>query len=213
MIWLPLLIALGVGGRPSPDVQVLVVTSESWGADRATAVLFEHGEPVLGPFAVRLGHAGLGWGRGLHPADHPKGPAKVEGDGRSPAGVFRIGPAWTRAFAARAWCVDDPASKDYARIVTLAPGEKPRWSSDEHMADYRVAIVVEHNPERVRKGGSCIFLHDGGDPTVGCTAFDPTQLDAMRSRLRHGARIVQLPRPVYRRVAPKWRLPRISSRR
>ena len=38
---------------------------------------------------ITIGRAGAAWGIGLHPQQ--LGPRKKEGDGRSPAGVFRIG--------------------------------------------------------------------------------------------------------------------------
>lgn len=210
---LPLLIALSlVPASPAGPEQTLVVTTASWGATTGQATLVEAGRRVFGPVDVWVGNGGLGWGRGLHPQRRLRGPRKREGDGRAPAGIFRLGPTWLSWLATRSWCVDDPTSKDYARIVTL-PADTPletrqtRWESAEWMAAYRVAIVVAHNPARVGRAGSCIFLHDGDDPTVGCTAFHPSHLDTLRGRLRPGARLAQLPIREYRRRARAWRLP------
>ncbi len=195
-------------GRPdAPRDQVLVVTTAEWTSDAGTAVLVEDGRVALGPVAVRLGWAGLGWGRGLHPDTPLAGPKKKEGDGRSPAGVFRVGATWRRLLGATTWCVDDEKSNDYAKILTIPPTAPRTFSSAEWMADYRVAVVVEHNPGRVKSGGSCIFLHDGTEPTVGCTAFAPDGMDALTRRLRPGARIAQLPAASYKTLADAWDLP------
>ena len=50
------------------------------------------GDAVGEPTPVTIGRAGSAWGLGLHPAQ--RGPQKREGDGRAPAGVFRIGTAF-----------------------------------------------------------------------------------------------------------------------
>lgn len=199
--------------EPGPE-QLLVVTTDSWGATRGRAMLFEGGRRVWGPHPVYVGWAGLGWGRGEHRrrTTPPRaGPVKREGDGRSPAGAFRIGPRWTRAWGRLSYCVDDTRSAHYGRVVTVAPGAARPWRSAEEMESYRVAIEVTHNPERVPGAGSCIFLHDGEEPTVGCTAMKPAALDDLTGRLRLGARLVQLPADVYRRVAVAWKLPPLAE--
>ncbi len=193
-----LLVVAGLAGRPdAPQDQTLVVTTASWKADRGRAVLVE----------VGVGWKKLIWGRGAHPSTKRPGPVKAEGDGRAPAGVFKIGPTWWRVWGQRTWCVDDAKSAQYGRIVTLKPDAKRAFESAEWMADYRVAVVVEHNPDNVKGGGSCIFLHDGTEPTVGCTAFEPKTVNALVSRLRGGARIVQLPAAEYKALATDWKLP------
>ncbi len=210
MTLLVLLAALAIVPGEAPKTQWMVVVTDSWTSDRGTARIVENGQTVLGPIEVRVGHAGLGWGVGLHPTKRPKGPVKVEGDGRSPAGMFRVGPTWTRFWSGRSFCVDDKEAEDYGRIVTLSSDQKERWDSAEHMSDYRVAVEIAHNPGRKKGGGSCIFLHDGTEPTVGCTAFDRPVMDAVRARLRKGATMVQLPRSVYDEVRSAWRLPALS---
>ena len=205
--WLPWLLAAGLTQAEAPPTQLLVVTTPGWKAPRGVAVLIEEGRVVYGPVPVWVGHTGLGWGTGEHPHPRLRGPRKREGDGRSPAGIFRLGPTWRSAWARRTFCVDDSRSPDYARIVTLEKGAKARWSSAEPMAAYRKAVVVVHNPGRRPRAGSCIFLHDGEEPTVGCTAFRERDLDAIARRLRWGTRLVQLPTPIYTKLWRRWRLP------
>ncbi|MFT7626284.1 MAG: D-alanyl-D-alanine dipeptidase [Myxococcota bacterium] len=205
MVLLTLLLAAALA-RPTPE-QWLVVVTPDWDADAGTATLYEEGQVVLGPVPIRVGHAGLGWGQGLHPEAARPGPTKKEGDGRAPAGIFQIGPQWTRFWSRGSFCVDDSKSASYGQIVTLGAGQKASWSSAETMVDYRVAIVVEHNPAHRKLGGSCIFLHDGTEPTVGCTAFEQESLDVLAGRLVPGAKLVQLPRVEYARYQGAWGLP------
>ena len=186
--------------------QTLVVTSDGWSANEGRAVLVEDGHVVLGPVRVFLGDAGLGWAVGSDKRGPlPKGPDKREGDRRSPAGVFTLGPIWTWPWRTRAVCVDDAASADYGRV--FIPSGPPSWKSAEQMSDYRVAVVVGHNAGATPGAGSCIFLHDGAQSTVGCTAFAPSDLDALAARLHAGATLVQLPRAVYKALAERWQLP------
>lgn len=214
--------------------QLLVVRSPSWSSFHAQARRFEREQvngawqPVGEDFPVVLGHAGLGWGRGLHGDGAPGksvGPDKREGDGRSPAGVFAIGDAYGRApklatklryqtQAESLRCVDDPASQHYAQILD-AESVSPDWSSAEAMGQlYALAIVIEHNPAREPAAGSCIFLHawDGPDtPVTGCTAMATDDLDALARWLKPGAVLVSLPADEYDRLSAAWSLPHFDD--
>jgi hypothetical protein len=185
-------------------LQLVLVVTPSWDATEGELRRFEKlrggwravGEPVR----VFVGEAGLAWASGvLHPPPRPRedGPKKREGDRRAPAGMFRLGRVYQRARGLT--CVDDVQSADYNRIVGGAAHGEP-------MEMYRRALVVEQNPAGVRGDGSCIFLHDGGAPTVGCTAMAPAALDVLIGWLRDGL-LVQLPRPVYERLRARWELP------
>jgi L,D-peptidoglycan transpeptidase YkuD (ErfK/YbiS/YcfS/YnhG family) len=177
-------------------MQLVLVVSDGWDATHAELRRFERsgdGWHQIGKMVpVALGKRGMAWGRGLH----SQRPTKKEGDGRSPAGIFPLGEVYDGVAKI---CVDDPKSADYNRIVDEGDGEDMRM--------YRRAIVVGHNRERARRAGSCIFLHDGDAPTVGCTAMDPRALDEIAAWKKEGALIVQLPRAEYRKLKAKWRLP------
>ena len=121
---------------------------------------------------------------------------KQEGDGRSPRGVFELGPTFGyssdpppnlslsyRPLAPGTVCVDDPASDHYNRVVDPAdfPGEQD-WTSAEAMRRdlahgddlYEWGAVVRYNEEGRAGAGSCIFLHiwrGPESPTAGCTAM------------------------------------------
>jgi uncharacterized protein YijF (DUF1287 family) len=214
--------------------QLVVVRSPSWSSFRAQARRFERATvngawlAVGEAIPVVLGHAGLGWGRGLHGDGAPNGnsgPAKREGDGRSPAGVFAIGDAYGRASeattrlpyaleSASLRCVDDPASQHYGEIVD-ADAVNSDWASAEAMRRlYELAIVIEHNAARTREAGSCIFLHawDGPDsPVTGCTAMATEHLDALARWLEPGAVIVALPAATYDQLSAAWSLPSVAA--
>lgn len=216
--------------------QLLAVVSDDWDTFRASLRRYERlpGGPwteVGVPIDVVLGHAGYGWGRGLHGIGAPQGrsgPAKREGDGRSPAGVFELGPMYGYGSSPPAMtslsyveatsslrCIDDPASLHYNRIVA-ASDEPKDWNSAEHMLRgddlYETAIVVHHNTAPPVPGaGSCIFLHvwDGPDvPVRGCTAMAKPALRSLSNWLDPNEGVlVALPRSEYEALAKAWDLP------
>src|SRR5262245_14268846 len=90
------------GGATNPlggTKQLVVVRTAGWNATEGTLSRFvrrgadDAWRRVAGPAPVVVGRSGLGWGRGLH-APQPGGPTKREGDGRAPAGVFRLSTAF-----------------------------------------------------------------------------------------------------------------------
>jgi L,D-peptidoglycan transpeptidase YkuD (ErfK/YbiS/YcfS/YnhG family) len=185
------------------------------------------------PWPGALGHAGLAWGRGLHGEGVPAGsagPQKMEGDGKTPAGLFTVGPAF--GYAPRAdtslsytlatdslRCIDDPASRHYTKIVDES-SVTPDWSSSEAMRRdddlYRWVIDIDHNPNAIPRGGSCIFFHiwrRPGATTVGCVAMDRARLEALLARLDPAAHpvAVLLPRDQYAALADRWHLPPLAT--
>jgi zinc D-Ala-D-Ala dipeptidase len=140
------------------------------------------------PHPVNLGRTVLAWGRGLH--DPQPGYQKKEGDGKSPAGIFRFGTAFGYAppgdvslkmdylqLTAERVCVEDTASRYYNQIVDETTVTKD-WDSNEAMRRedwlYKWGLYVEHNVPAKAGSGSCIFFHlwrAPGSPTLGCTAM------------------------------------------
>ncbi|MBU1366081.1 MAG: hypothetical protein KKE51_19865 [Gammaproteobacteria bacterium] len=216
--------------------QLVFVVAPAWDSKAAQLQRFERAgsdgewQPVGPAIAVSLGHAGLAWGRGLHPV--VDGREKREGDGCAPAGVFAItalfGDAAPDSPFARAAklpylaatldlkAIDDPASAHYNRIVDQSV-VAPDWASCEDMLRpderYAIGAIIAHNAEpRVPGAGSCIFLHvwaGPGVPTAGCTAMalaDMSQivgwLDASAAPL-----LVQLPQAEYAARRAAWGLP------
>ena len=190
-----LLVALALVAGPVPDAsrQLVLVTTAGWSATDGALQRYARTEggpwqAVGEPVPVVVGRSGLGWGRGLHgePGARP-GPVKAEGDGRAPAGAFRLSAAFGYADSAATGlpyvptpglqCVDDGASASYNLVRPVAPDAD--WGSHETMRRrdglYRIGVVVAHNgpgvdpalvpgarlaaAAPVAGGGSCIFLH------------------------------------------------------
>ncbi|PPU76039.1 MULTISPECIES: L,D-transpeptidase family protein [Xanthomonas] len=233
-----------VAGAPMQALQqaraLVVVTTPDWNSTQARLQTFQRvdgrWQPAAPGFAVALGRNGSAWGDGLHPAQ-PQGPHKREGDGRSPAGVFAIGPAFgyaTRidsampyqAMTATHYCMDVPASPLYNRIVDAAQvGEAAVAGSTEPMrldlrtqgdGRYREGFVIAHNPDRIAGRGSCIFAHlwrSPGEVTAGCTAMDPADMQRLLAWLKPADHplFVLLPRADYARLQSQWQLPALDE--
>ena len=162
--------------------QVVVVVADDWNTNQARLRRFEraksgHFVPVGDDVAVTLGTYGLAWGRGLHGAALGPGPVKMEGDRRSPAGVFALplafayqpGDLWktpkipVHPVTTETVCVETIDSKAYNRILDEGPATVKDWESPDHMLRpdglYRYGLFVAHNSPDVKPGsGSCIFM-------------------------------------------------------
>ena len=164
---------------------------------------------------VRLGHAGVAWGRGLG-KDQQTGGQKREGDGRSPLGAFALGTAfgskseavhtaaprgvrwpWRTTSAADRW-VDDPASPLYNQWTQASQQQPAQWRSAEVLARtdglYDLGLVIAHNMAPVVAGsGSAIFVHLANDgPTTGCTALHRSHMLELLRWLQPAAKPVWL---------------------
>lgn len=221
--------------------QLIVVTTHDWAAVPGTLRRFERKSAqgawvqVGGDVPVVVGRNGLGWGVGLVAAGSADGPSKKEGDGKAPAGVFALGPAfgfapvdevsWLRLkytpLQPSTECVDDTASSRYNLIVDREAVGAADWNSSERMRSvegYRWGLVVEHNARPPVAGrGSCIFLHIWAGPergTAGCTAMEQPSLETLLRWLDTKRRplLVQLPEGQYARLRQVWRLPEFAGR-
>lgn len=233
------------GRTPAPlarSRQLVVVTTRGWDDVPGLLRRFER-RGAGGAWArvgadvpVAVGRSGLGWGLGLADAGAAAGPRKREGDGKAPAGLFALGPAFGFAPAREAaWlrlpytpltpsveCVDDAASRRYNLIVDRAAAGEVDWNSSERMRSvdgYRWGLVVRHNAQPPRPGGgSCIFLHVWAGPgrgTAGCTAMEEASLRELLGWLdpKRGPLLVQLTEAEYARLRAEWRLPALARDR
>ncbi|QQL45017.1 L,D-transpeptidase family protein [Sulfuriroseicoccus oceanibius] len=228
---------------PVPDncrqlVVAIAPNSSSSHARLAVAERPRGGGPwqwVSSPSPVRLGHAGLAWGLGLHPI--PRGAhLKKEGDGKAPCGAFAIGPAYgtlapasvkrrpnmryTRIGEGDLW-VEDSSSPHYNRHLKL-PNDRPAqsdWEKKQQMKlndnAHKLKVFIAHNapPKVVPNAGSAIFFHiwrNGGKrATSGCTVMPEARLRQLIQWLDPKARpvYVLLTAEDYRRLQKQWNLP------
>src|SRR3954465_13158192 len=151
---------------PSGCRQCLVVTTRSWSATEGRLIAFERVNKGAWRSAgidvpVRIGRAGLAWGRGIFDCDAMPGPHKIEGDNKAPAGIFQLGTAFGYAprppetkmsylpLSRRIVAVDDPASRFYNQLVDQSKMAKKDWKSAEEMIlsddRYKLGLVVKHN--------------------------------------------------------------------
>jgi len=232
----------GTGSRTTAQTpwddarQLVLVTTSGWNATTGTLRRYEReggawretGEAT----PITVGRNGSAWGLGVSPAQSD-GPQKQEGDGRAPAGVFRIGTAFGYADAASTdwpyqgmgasdWCIDVPASPLYNRIVDADKvGDKAVEGSSEPMrrdlhaggdVRYKLGFVIEHNADNRSGAGSCIFAHlwrAPGEPTAGCTAMPEPAMQALLAWLdpRRKPVFALLPDNELERLHASWNLP------
>ena len=219
---------------PASTPQLLTAIVDDWDATKATLQLWQRDGKTWAKagdaWPAVIGKTGAAWGDGLHGTGAPdgaRGPAKHEGDGKSPAGAFALRGAYGYADGAKtklpytaltpSWqCVDDPRSTHYATVLDRAGVPKPDWASAETLrrddALYTWVVDIAHNPAHVAGDGSCIFLHVWSGPdstTVGCTAMAEPRLAALLGQLEPRAVFVLLPRGAYATLAGRWGLPPI----
>jgi zinc D-Ala-D-Ala dipeptidase len=213
--------------------KAIVVITPDWNKVDGTALRYlriggawkSFGEPV----PVVVGKNGMAW--------DPKiiaewqwmfpGPVKHEGDGRAPAGIFKLTSTFgfgDHLSGSRGYipltptveCVDDPGSRHYGQIVDRSSVKKVDWKSSEKMSTinlYRLGMVVSYNMEQSVPGnGSCIFLHiwqGPGQGTAGCTATTSQNIEEIAKWIggKDRAVLIQLPEAEYRRLQSLWRLP------
>jgi L,D-peptidoglycan transpeptidase YkuD (ErfK/YbiS/YcfS/YnhG family) len=217
--------------------QFVVAIAPAWNATTGQLQRFERdnrGWRAVGqPWPVLFGRNGLAWGRGVRGEGEP-GIAKVERDGRAPAGVFRIGRIYTydRALPAGAhypfhtvaegdaW-VDDPNHPDYNRHVRVDPKNPPVWFEKQKMRHgdfaYRWLIEIRHNSDPPQPGaGSAIFFHirrGATRPSSGCTTMAERDLVTLIQWLRADAlpHYALLPLAEYQRLSKTWGLPDVRA--
>lgn len=220
--------------------QLVLVTIDGWNADQGTLRTYTrtdgHWVAAAKPAPVVIGKNGAAWGLGLQ-APRQDGPVKREGDGRSTAGVFRIGTTFGyaphidtrmpyRALSATDWCMDVSGKPHYNRIVDarVVGADAVKGSSEPMRRDihvhgdqrYRMGFVIDSNPDAVPGAGSCIFGHlwkSSTTGTAGCTAMTPEVMQALLAWLKPEDKpvFVLLPRQSYAQLRDDWQLPALDT--
>ncbi|MGI8820028.1 MAG: L,D-transpeptidase family protein [Chthoniobacterales bacterium] len=235
LVCLLLVSSAHAAGVPEDCTQLLVSTAPDWNSMRGEMRMFERARdgnwtPQGAAIPVLFGKNGAAWGSGLAGQDEA-GLHKKERDGRAPAGVFRIGKIYTydaqlpagasfpfrRVSSADAW-IDDPASPDYNRHVTISdPANPPPWFEKQKMRHndfaYRWLVEIRHNSDPPVPGdGSAIFFHirrGEARPTAGCTTMAEPDLVRVIKWLRAERKpcYALLPAAAYAAKWQPWNLP------
>lgn len=225
---------------PKNTSQIILVLTQNDTSFKGTLYRFNgnnqtsNWEKTENPIDVVIGRKGLAWGLGLHNQTNDLLPQKKEGDGKSPAGIFKLEQIF--GFPPKneignlklpyihvtelMECIDDVNSKYYNQIIQRDHADNVDWHSSEKMLDigpiYKYGVVVSHNNHPIINGeGSCIFLHiwrGPSRPTIGCTAMN---IEAMKSIIywldeKKNPLLVQLTESLYKKFKTSWGLPNIS---
>jgi L,D-peptidoglycan transpeptidase YkuD (ErfK/YbiS/YcfS/YnhG family) len=200
--------------------RLVLVTSKTMATSAATAQLFERASPAdawrsLGPAEpVLVGRAGMAWGSGFHQLGQNGEPRKIEGDKRTPAGIYPIGQSFGFSASSRPGhlqlagdtvCVDDPASPAYNTITSRNIVGRAVHGEDMHsVRHYRRGLVVDYPTDGKARAGSCIFIHvqrSATSPTAGCVALPEARVAALQEFAEPGAVLAALPQAALSRLS------------
>ena len=229
---------------PADTKQVIIGIAPSWKSSYVTLSVFERANSasqwqINGQgWKGRLGRTGLAWGLGIHNAEAIQTSSskliKKEGDGRAPAGIFRIGGAYGytagiqknpalpyRQITTKDLWVEDSNSVHYNRHLILKHDPKTTWEKKAQMRQgdtaHSLKLFIAHNsPDRGRalaNAGSSIFFHiwrgGGSKSTAGCTTMAPDKLKSLISKIDPAKKpvYVLLTQDEYQRLRTVWKLP------
>lgn len=186
----------------APSSQIILVVAKDENSFKAEISQLERAGKNWRQFGSKLpavlGKDGVATGEGIYSGpEFAAGKVKIEGDRRSPTGVFQVGQVYGvtdanqfkgrmpyRMITANLEGVDDPKSRYYNQIVDRSALKEPSdWKSHEVILRkdriYRWLLEIRHNPKNTAGRGSLIFLHVWRKPssgTVGCVAMDEDKL-------------------------------------
>jgi len=186
---------------PEDCEQLILVLADTSSASAGSLFLMEKGRKGWDQertTAIRLGKNGLAEGIGVKGSGLGL-PAKREGDGKTPAGLFELGAAfgYDKKISKKrdltyvqvtpfALFVEDPKSPYYNQYRRLHRLPVTDWEKKQLMKQddpaHALKLFVKHNtvPQRKAGYGSAIFLHiwreDGDRPTTGCTVMAEKEL-------------------------------------
>jgi L,D-peptidoglycan transpeptidase YkuD (ErfK/YbiS/YcfS/YnhG family) len=207
--------------RPIAEASRLVlVTTRSMDTELATMQLFTRRSPnkpwkrVSEAEPAVVGKAGLGWGYPFLDVKEGEEPEKVEGDKRTPAGFFRIGPSFGFAPSRRPGyielksgetvCVEDPSSPFYNTITKRSDIGSVEADDMRRSALYRSGLFVQYPSDRATRRGSCILIHIWSAPdlgTAGCVGLPEARVQALQDFSRARAVLAVLPETALDRFA------------
>ena len=194
--------------------RLVLITAETMTDMAATMRLYERASPAdpwraLGaPEPATIGRGGMAWSQFFAKLARRLEPIKIEGDKRSPAGIYAIGRSFgTLASAQPGYlkltpdtiCVFDPSHPAYNTITSRAKvGPNVYAENMGHILPmYRRGLLVDYPTDGRRRAGSCIFIHVWRSPTTGtagCVAVPEPRVEALQNFSEGGAVLAILPR-------------------
>jgi L,D-peptidoglycan transpeptidase YkuD (ErfK/YbiS/YcfS/YnhG family) len=208
---------------PRPIAQasrLVLVTTQSMDTALATLQLFTRRSPhkpwkrIGEAEPAVVGKAGLGWGYPFLDFKEGEEPEKFEGDGRTPAGFFRIGasfgfgpsrrPGYIELKSGETVCVEDPSSPFYNTITKRSDIGSVEADDMRSSALYRSGLFVEYPSDRATRRGSCILIHLWSAPdigTAGCVGLPEARVRALQDFSQAGAVLAVLPETALDRFA------------
>lgn len=209
--------AIGGGDERCPfplneSLRLMLVTAQTMDTQSARLQYFTRSttrsnwKPVGVSELAVIGKAGLAWGSTFVGFKRAGEPEKIEGDKRTPAGVFRVGPSfgfsplneenyiWIKP--GETGCVEDPDSPHYNTITSRSVvGGATRMDEMRRTPLYRNGLFIHYPTDRQNRRGSCIFIHIWSRPndgTAGCIALPEHRVRAAQEFSRPGAVIAIL---------------------
>ncbi|WP_072373862.1 hypothetical protein [Hyphomicrobium sp. NDB2Meth4] len=168
--------------------RLIIVTVPNMSSVKATLHTFERRSPADAswlragpPEDAVVGAAGVGWSEDYDYLAKKDEPQKVEGDKRTPAGIFRVaGPfgfetsklaGYTRLAKDNSFCVADPTSRYYGKIVGKGVAKYVKASEDMSASPgLKRGMIVDYPARRGAKAGSCVFIQIWEGETAGTNA-------------------------------------------
>ena len=154
-----------------------------------------------------IGRAGMGWSPFFQKLARRGEPLKVEGDKRTPAGIYPIGRSFGILASSRpdylhvtpdTICVHDVSSPAYNTIASRARVGPAVGAENMSrvLPMYRRGLLVNYPTDARNRAGSCIFIHVWRSPTTGtagCVAMPEPRVEALQEFAAGGAVLVVLP--------------------
>ncbi|MDD2790122.1 MAG: L,D-transpeptidase family protein [Sulfurimonas sp.] len=191
--------------------QIILVVADDFQTPKANLLSYEDGKKVFDTVAVNIGRNGLAWGLGeVELTKKRDEPLKYEGDGKSPAGIFKLTDIYgykkesnfkmPYLYASeKLICVDESDSLFYNHLIQMNGDEKSFEYMKRKDGQYELGIVVAHNKNAVTNRGSCIFLHikkSEEASTAGCSAMRLDEIQKISSWLDKSKNpiLIQIPK-------------------
>ena len=154
---------------PKKSAQVLFVKTSNESSTTGNLFLYQRSSKkekwkVVDSFNVTVGRNGLAWDERSDLLLQSGTGTKKEGDGKSPAGIFSLGPVFSynkinkikmpfQQVDTTDICVDDAGSFYYNRLTDVDTVTHKDWNSFEYMrrndALYEYGIWVQYNSDKI----------------------------------------------------------------